>query len=173
MLRKIHLYGDPVLETNCDPISDEEFGTPELNRLVEDMFETMEDSQGVGLAAPQIGESKRLFVVDVSGGEDRSQRRVLINPEIVETHGEQFGEEGCLSIPGFREKVRRPFRVKAKAKDADGNEYELQGEDLLARAILHENDHINGILFLQHLSALKRSLIQRKIQKLRKKGEWD
>lgn len=173
MLRKIHLYGDPVLETNCDPVADDEFGTPELNKLVEDMFETMEDSQGVGLAAPQIGESKRLFVVDVSGGEDRAQRRVLINPEIVETHGEQFGEEGCLSIPGFREKVSRPFRVTARAKDIDGNEYELKGEDLLARAILHENDHINGILFLQHLSALKRSLIQRKIQKLRKKGEWD
>jgi peptide deformylase len=173
MLRKIHLYGDPVLETDCDPIKDEEFGTPALQKLVDDMFETMEESQGVGLAAPQIGETKRLFVVDVTGGEDRHQRRVLINPEIVNTSGEQFGEEGCLSIPGFREKVRRPFRVTAKARDVDGNEYEVKGEELLARAILHENDHINGILFLQHLSALKRSLIQRKIQKLRKKGEWE
>ncbi|MDA0207543.1 MAG: peptide deformylase [Acidobacteria bacterium] len=173
MLRKIYLYGDPVLETDCDPVTDEAFGTPELIQLVEDMFETMDDSQGVGLAAPQIGETKRLFVVDVSAGEDRSQRRVLINPEIVDTSGEQFGEEGCLSIPGFREKVRRPFRVTAKARDVEGNEHELEGDNLLARAILHENDHLNGVLFLQHLSALKRSLIQRKIQKLRKKGEWD
>src|SRR5690606_11002221 len=122
MLRMIHLLGDPVLETNCDPVPDEEFGTPELQKLVDDMFETMEDSQGVGLAAPQIGESKRLFVVDVTGGEDRDQRRVLINPEIVETSGEQLGEEGCLSIPGFREKVRRPYRVTAKARDGKVNE---------------------------------------------------
>src|SRR5690606_23142644 len=127
MLRKIHLYGDPVLETDCDPVADAEFGTPELKQLVEDMFETMEDSQGVGLAAPQIGISKRLFVVDVSGGEDRTQRRVLINPEIIDTSGEQLGEEGCLSIPGFREKVRRPYRATAKAKDVDGLEYEIKG----------------------------------------------
>ncbi len=173
MLRKIHLFGDPVLETNCDPVAEDEFGTPELKKLVDDMFETMEDAQGVGLAAPQIGETKRLFVVDVTGGEDRTQRKVLINPEIVDTSGDQLGEEGCLSIPGFREKVRRPFRVTAKARDAEGEEFEIDGEELMARAILHENDHLNGVLFLRHLSPLKRNLIQRKIQKLRKKGEWE
>ncbi len=173
MLLKIRLYGDPMLETNCDPVPDGDFGTSELKQFVNNMFATMADYQGVGLAAPQVGELKRVFVVDASAGEDSDQRRVLINPEIVETHGEQLGEEGCLSIPGFRAKVRRPQRVKAKGKDVDGNEIEIEGEDLLARVVLHENDHLNGVLFLKHLTAMKRTMIQRKIYKLRKKGEWD
>ena len=173
MLLKIHLYGDPVLETNCDPVGDDEFGTPELKQFVEDMFATMDDHQGVGLAAPQVGRLRRVFVVDTSGGEDPAERRVLINPEIVETYGEQLGEEDCLSIPGFRAKVRRPQRVKAKGKDVDGNDIEVEGEDLLARAIVHENDHLNGVLFLKYLTAMKRTMIQRKIYKLRKKGEWE
>jgi peptide deformylase len=173
MLLKIHLYGDPVLETICEPVADEEFGTPELKKFVEDMFATMDDYQGVGLAAPQVGELKRIFVVDTSAGEDPKERKVFINPEIVETHGEQLGEEGCLSIPGFRAKVRRPQRVTAKAKDVDGNEVEIEGADLLARALVHENDHLNGVLFLKYLTAMKRTMIQHKIYKLRKKGEWD
>ncbi len=173
MLLKIRLYGDPVLETNCDPVPDGDFGTPELKQFVDNMFATMADYQGVGLAAPQVGELKRLFVVDTSAGEDPEHRRVLINPEIVETHGEQLGEEGCLSIPGFRAKVRRPQRVIVKGKDVDGNDVEIAGEDLLARAVLHENDHLNGVLFFKHLTAMKRTMIQRKIYKLRKKGEWD
>jgi peptide deformylase len=171
MIRNILKYGDPVLETPSDPV--EEFDTPELKQLIADMFETMYDAKGVGLAAPQIGLSKRLTVIDCSAGEDEKEKIVLINPQIVETDGEQVGEEGCLSIPGFRENVKRPFRVKARAQDAKGEWYEVEGEDLLARAICHENDHLNGVLFLQHISALKRELIKRKIRKLRQKGEWD
>ena len=173
MVRKIRLYGDPVLETPCAPVSEAEIDTPELKRLVDDMFETMYEAKGVGLAAPQIGEPKRLFVVDCSGGEDPTERLALINPEIVETRGEQLGEEGCLSIPGFRDNVRRPYRVKARAWTPTGEVIEVEGEELLARAILHENDHLNGVLFLKHLSTLKRELIKRKIRALRKKGEWD
>ncbi len=171
MLRKIVKYGDPVLETPCDLI--EEFDTPELDQLIADMFETMYDAKGVGLAAPQISISKRLTVIDCSCGEDAEQKVVLINPRIVGVEGEQVGEEGCLSIPGFREDVKRPLRVTVHAQDAKGEWQELQGEELLARAICHENDHLNGILFLQHISPLKRELIKRKIRKLRKNGEWD
>ena len=137
------------------------------------MFETMYEAKGVGLAAPQIGVLQRLTVIDTGGGEEEGHKLVLINPEIVEEKGEQVGEEGCLSIPGFRERVRRAQKVKVRAKDIDGNEFELDSQDLLARAILHENDHLNGILFLRHLSTLKREMIKRKIRNLRKKGEWD
>jgi len=171
MIRKIVKYGDPVLETPCDPV--EEFDTPELDRLITDMFETMYDAKGVGLAAPQIGLTKRLTVIDCSCGEDEEEKLVLINPRIVAAEGEQVGEEGCLSIPGFREDVKRPLRVTVHAQDTKGDWQEVEGEELLARAICHENDHLNGILFLQHVSPLKRELIKRKIRKLRKKGEWD
>jgi peptide deformylase len=171
MIRKIVKYGDPVLETPCDPV--EEFKTPELEKLIEDMFETMYDAKGVGLAAPQIGLSKRLTVIDCSCGEDEDEKLVLINPRIVAAEGEQVGEEGCLSIPGFREDVKRPLRVKVHAQDTQGDWIEVEGEELVARAICHENDHLNGILFLQHISSLKRELIKRKVRKLRKKGEWD
>lgn len=170
MILPIVKYGDPVLETPCDPIED--FNTPELDRLVADMFETMYDAKGVGLAAPQVGLTKRLTVIDCSSGEEEDEKLVLINPRIVEAEGEQVGEEGCLSIPGFREDVKRPMRVKVQAQDASGQWFEIEGDELLARAICHENDHLNGILFLQHISALKRELIKRKIRKLRKKGEW-
>jgi peptide deformylase len=171
MILPIVKYGDPVLETPCDPV--ESFNTPELDQLVADMFETMYDAKGVGLAAPQVGLAKRLTVIDCSSGEEEDEKLVLINPRIVEADGEQVGEEGCLSIPGFREDVKRPMRVKVQAQDAAGKWFEIEGDELLARAICHENDHLNGILFLQHISALKRELIKRKIRKLRKKGEWD
>jgi peptide deformylase len=174
MLRKILLYGEPDLETPCEPVAESEFGTPELEKLVADMFETMYQFKGVGLAAPQVGELKRLFIVDTTFSEEgEGEKRVLINPEVLETSGEQLGEEGCLSIPGFREKVRRPYKVKVRARDVSGDSFELDGKDLLARAVLHENDHLDGVLFLKHLSALKRNLIKRKIEKLRKKGEWE
>jgi peptide deformylase len=171
MILPIVKYGDPVLETPCDPV--ESFNTPELDQLIADMFETMYDAKGVGLAAPQVGFTKRLTVIDCSSGEEEDEKLVLINPRIVEAEGEQVGEEGCLSIPGFREDVKRPMRVKVQAQDASGQWFEIEGDELLARAICHENDHLNGILFLQHISALKRELIKRKIRKLRKKGEWD
>lgn len=169
MIRSIVKYGDPVLEKTAEPVK--EF-TPELKKLVDDMFDSMYAHRGVGLAAPQVGVSKRLAVVDVTAGEDPAQRFVMINPEVVETSGSQTGEEGCLSIPGFREDVTRPNRVKIRAQDLDGRWFEKDGEELLARAMLHEKDHLDGVLFLSHLSPLKRELIRRKIKKLVRAGEW-
>lgn len=171
MVLKIRKYGDPVLETPCDPVT--EFGSEELKQLVDNMFETMYANKGVGLAAPQVGVSKRLTVIDPSAGEDPEAKIVLVNPELVKLEGRQVGEEGCLSIPGFREDVKRAMRVKVKAKNAAGEPVELEGEELLARAIQHENDHLNGVLFLKHLSPLKRDMIRRKIRKLQQSGEWD
>lgn len=171
MIQRIRKYGDPVLETPGEPIT--ELDTPELHQLVADMFETMHAHKGIGLAAPQIGLSRRLTVIDASGGQDESQKIVLINPEIIRLEGTQIGEEGCLSIPGFREDVKRAKLVTARALNAKGESVEVTGEDLLARAIQHEVDHLNGILFLSHLSILKRDLIRRKIRKLAKAGEWN
>jgi peptide deformylase len=136
------------------------------------MFESMYAAKGVGLAAPQIGIGKRIAVIDISSGEDPAQRLVLINPEIVKKEGTQTGEEGCLSLPTFREPVSRAQKVTIRAKDARGEVWERTGEDLLARAFQHETDHLNGTLYINHISALKRDLIRRKIRKLQKAGEW-
>jgi peptide deformylase len=163
-------YGDSVLETKCAPVTN--FGSPELRKLVVDMFETMYVARGVGLAAPQVGVGSQLTVIDTSSGEDPTKQLVLINPTIVKREGSQIGEEGCLSIPGFREDVRRAAHVVVQAKDIDGNDIEVEGEELLARALQHEIDHLHGILFLNHLSPLKRDLIRRKIKKLQKAGDW-
>ena len=170
MILEIRKYGDPVLETPCEKVAN--FGSPELQKLADDMFETMYANKGVGLAAPQVGVTKQLTVIDVSAGEDPEAKLVLINPEIVSREGQQLGEEGCLSIPGFREDVRRAMNVKVRAQDLEGKEFEVDGDELLARALQHEIDHLHGILFLKHLSPLKRELIRRKISKLVKAGEW-
>jgi len=162
-------YGDPVLEKPTKAIA--KFDA-ELEELAEDMFATMYAAQGVGLAAPQIGRSIRIAVVDVTGGKNPEAKIVLVNPEIIHAEGEKREEEGCLSIPGFRGYVVRPQFVTVKAQNVKGEWFEIRGEDLLARAFCHEIDHLNGILFLQHLSMLKRDLIKRKIKKLRKQGEW-
>ena len=171
MIHKVVKYGTPVLEQVAAPV--ENFNTPELERLIEDMFETMYAHKGVGLAAPQINLSKRLTVIDTSAGEDREHRLVLINPSITSLEGTQIGEEGCLSIPGFREDVKRAMKAVVRAQRPTGEWFEYSGEELLARAMQHEIDHLNGILFLQHLSGLKRDLIRRKIRKLQKAGEWE
>jgi peptide deformylase len=171
MVRKILKYGEPVLERMADPVDD--FASPDLRRLIEDMFETMYAAKGVGLAAPQIGIGKRLTVIDLSVGEDESKKLVLINPEITAREGSQVGEEGCLSIPGFREPVTRANKVTVRAHNEKGEPLELSGEELLARALQHEVDHLNGKLFINHLSALKRDIIRRKIKKMQKAGEWD
>ena len=171
MVRKILKYGEPVLETPAEPVT--EFDTPEIRELIADMWETMYAAKGVGLAAPQIGIGKRISVIDVSVGEDEAQKIVIINPEVMTKEGKQTGEEGCLSIPGFREPVTRANKVTVRAWNASGEQIELNGEELLARAFLHEIDHLNGILFINHLSTLKRDIIRRKIKKLQKSGEWD
>ncbi len=171
MVRTILKYGEPILEQAAEPVT--EFGAADLKELITDMWETMYSAKGVGLAAPQIGYSKRISVIDTSVGEDESKKIVIINPEVVSREGKQTGEEGCLSIPGFREPVTRANRVTIRAQNESGDHIELVGEELLARAFEHEIDHLNGTLFINHLSALKRDIIRRKIKKLQKAGEWD
>lgn len=170
MVYRIVKYGNPILEKPAGPVAN--FNTPDLRELVANMFETMYAHKGVGLAAPQIGLAQRLTVIDCSAGEDPLQKVVLINPEIVRKEGVQIGEEGCLSIPGFREDVRRAKVAVVRAMNVEGESFELTGEDLLARAIQHETDHLNGVLFLSHLSLLKRDIIRRRIRKMIKAGEW-
>jgi len=169
MIYPIVLYGNPVLETLAEPVT--EFND-ELKKLVEDMFESMYAAHGVGLAAPQIGIGKRLAVIDVTFKEDPEARLVLVNPEIIRREGRQSSQEGCLSLPEFRENVTRANIVTVRAQDVNGNWFEKTGEELLARALLHETDHLNGRLFISHVSALKRDLIKRKIKKLVRAGEW-
>ena len=170
MVYPIVKYGDPVLEREADAVT--EFDTPELHQFLEDMFESMYAAKGVGLAAPQIGFSRKIAVIDVSNAENPADKLVLINPRILHVEGKQEGEEGCLSIPGFREQVKRGKRVTVTAQDAKGEVFEKTGEDLLARAFLHETDHLYGKLYISHISALKRDLIRRKVRKLVKAGEW-
>jgi peptide deformylase len=162
-------YGDAVLEK---PAANVKTFDVELETLAEDMFASMYAAQGVGLAAPQIGKGVRLAVVDVTAGKNPEAKIVLVNTEIIHAEGEVREEEGCLSIPGFRGYVVRPQFVTVRAQNVKGETFEIRGENLLARAFCHEIDHLNGILFLQHLSMLKRDLIRRKIKKLRKEGEW-
>jgi peptide deformylase len=169
MIYPIVKYGDPVLEKPAATIT--EFNG-ELRKLAEDMFESMYAAHGVGLAAPQIGIAQRIAVIDVTFKEDPNAKIVLVNPEIVHTEGKQTSSEGCLSLPEFRENVTRPMKVTARAQDLDGKTIEVSGEELLARALLHETDHLNGRLFITHISALKRDLIKRKIRKLIRQGEW-
>ena len=170
MVYPIVRFGDPVLETEAANVT--EFDTLELHKFLDDMFESMYAAKGVGLAAPQIGVGKKIAVIDCSNGENPDEKIVIINPKIVHMEGKQVGEEGCLSIPGFREQVRRAKRVTLRAQNARGEEFEMTGEDLLARAFLHETEHLYGRLYITHISALKRDLIKRKIKKMQRAGEW-
>jgi peptide deformylase len=169
MIYPITKYGAPVLESPTKPV--EKFDD-DLAQLCEHMFESMYVAQGVGLAATQIGLSKNLAVIDVSLGKNPEAKLVLANPEIISVEGDQREEEGCLSLPGFRGSVMRPAYVTVRAQDVKGETFEMRGEGLLARAFCHEIDHLNGILFIQHLSMLKRDLIRRRIRKLKKTGDW-
>jgi peptide deformylase len=169
MIYPIVKYGAPVLEQEAQAVTAFD---DELRRLVADMFESMYAAHGVGLAAPQIGIPRRLAVIDITSGQDPAARLVLANPVILSREGKQREEEGCLSLPGFHADVTRPARVTIRAQDAFGRTYERTGEELLARAFCHEIDHLQGRLFLQHLSALKRDLIRRKVRKLAQAGEW-
>jgi peptide deformylase len=169
MIYPIVKYGNPVLERPAAPVTQFD---DELKKLVEDMFESMYAAHGVGLAAPQIGISKRLAVIDITFKEDPEAKLVLANPEILHTEGRVRQNEGCLNIPEFREPLTRARKVTVRAQDIHGKWYEKTGEDLLARAFLHETDHLNGKLYISHLSALKRDLIKRKIKKMVKAGEW-
>lgn len=169
MIYPIVKFGDPVLEAKAAPVT--EFDA-ELRKLLDDMFESMYAAHGVGLAAPQIGISRRIAVIDVTFKEDPKAKLVLINPEIIHAEGRISQNEGCLSIPEFRENVTRPKKVTVRAQNAKGEFFEHIGEELLARAFCHETDHLNGKLYISHISALKRDLMKRKIRKLVKTGDW-
>jgi peptide deformylase len=169
---KIHevvKYPDPILAKKGEEVT--EF-TADLEQLVEEMFDSMYAAQGIGLAAPQIGISKQITVIDVSFKERPEDKLVLINPVVLDKRGKQTEEEGCLSLPEIREKVQRAEWVKVRAQNAKGEFFEVEGEELLARCLLHEIDHLHGILFIDHLSRLKRDLVHRRIKKLQRNGEW-
>lgn len=168
-IHEIVKYPDPVLAKRGEDIT--EFGE-DLKTLVEEMFESMYAAHGIGLAAPQIGLSMRLTVIDVNFKKDPADKLVLVNPEIVEREGKQYEEEGCLSLPEIREKVTRAAKVKVRAQNIEGEWFEVEGEELLARAFQHEIDHLDGVLFIDRLSRLKRDLVHRKIKKMQKNGEW-
>ncbi|QHS53578.1 peptide deformylase [Edaphobacter sp. 12200R-103] len=168
-VHEIVKYPDPVLAKRGEDVT--EFGE-DLKTLVEEMFESMYAAHGIGLAAPQIGLSKRLTVIDVSFKKVPADKLVLINPEIVEREGKQFEEEGCLSLPEIREKVNRAAKVRVRAQNVEGEWFEVEGEELLARALQHEIDHLDGVLFIDRLSRLKRDLVHRRIKKMQKNGEW-
>src|SRR5579859_828358 len=169
MIYPIVKFPDPILQRPSASVTEL---NDELRKLVADMFESMYAAQGIGLAAPQIGVAKRLTVIDLSNQKDPKQKIVLINPEITLQEGKQFEEEGCLSLPDIRDKVRRAARVMVKAQDEYAEWSEREGTELLARAFLHEIDHLDGILFIFRISALKRDLILRRIRKLQRAGEW-
>ena len=168
-IHEIVKYPDPVLAKPGAPVT---IFDENLRTIVEEMFESMYAAQGIGLAAPQIGLSQRLTVIDVSFKKDPEAKIVLINPEIILREGEQYEEEGCLSLPEIREKVKRAAKVKVRAQNVEGEWFEIEGDELLARAFQHEIDHLDGILFIDRLSRLKRDLTVRKIKKLIKAGEW-
>jgi peptide deformylase len=163
----IRVYPDPVLRIRCPKV---ESFDGELRRLASDMIETMHAAPGVGLAAPQVGVEQRLAVVDVSVGKDRSALKVLVNPEVVEERGRVVDTEGCLSIPGINERVARPTSLRVVAQDLEGEAVELEAEDFEARAICHEIDHLNGVLFVDHLTGLRRDRVKRQLKKLRQES---
>jgi peptide deformylase len=169
---KIHevvKWPDPVLQKPGETVT---VFDARLKKLTDEMFESMYAAQGIGLAAPQIAISQRITVIDVSFKKNPEERIVLINPEIIAREGKQVEEEGCLSLPEIREKVSRAAKVKVRAQDVKGEWFEIEGEELLARAFQHEIDHLDGVLFIDRLSRLKRDLVIRKIKKLIKNGEW-
>lgn len=169
MILKVVKYPEPVLSQPGEPVT--EFND-ELKTLVNDMFETMYSSQGIGLAAPQVAVSKRVTVIDLSQGKDPEQKLILVNPEITFREGKQYEEEGCLSFPEIREKVQRASKVKIRAQDLKGKWFEMDGEELLSRAFQHEIDHLDGMLFIFRMSSLKRDLVLRKIRKMQREGTW-
>ena len=169
MIRPILRYGDRVLH---QPASEVTTFDETLQGLIDDMVETIYAAPGIGLAAPQVGESRRLFVVDLTAGRSGKELIVMINPAFAERDGTQLEEEGCLSAPGFNATVMRPARVLLRGLDRHGTEQTIEGTGLLARAFQHEMDHLDGLVFVDRLRGIKRDLIVRRIQKLRKTGKW-
>ncbi len=169
MLRPILRLGDSLLSEPARPV---DAITPEIDTLIDDMIETMYAAPGIGLAAPQVGVSLKIVVIDLSLGKDPAGLHTLINPQFVERDGMQLEEEGCLSIPGFTATVARPNRVVVEGRNREGETYRLEGTGLMARALQHEIDHLNSCLFVDRLRGISRDLILRKIRKLSKAGKW-
>jgi peptide deformylase len=169
VLRPILRLGDAILS---EPAREVDSITPEIDTLVDDMIETMYAAPGIGLAAPQVGVSLRIFVIDLSFGKDPSALHAMINPHFIERDGMQLEEEGCLSVPGFTATVARPKRVVIEGLNRHGDSFRLEGTGLLARALQHEVDHLNSCLFVDRLRGISRDLILRKIKKLSKAGKW-
>ena len=169
MIRDVIRYGDPrLLAENAEALA----GAPDFPVLLGDMIETCHAAPGIGLAAPQIGVNARVAIIDLSVGADPSALLVLVNPEVLEVSGEQKEEEGCLSIPDLSERVVRPERVRVRAADESGRVREVEGTGLLARALSHEIDHLNGLLFVHRLKGLKRELTWKKIERRKRKAGW-
>ena len=165
-VRPIVIYGNPVLRKVSEPV--EEINQ-ETKDLVSDLVDTLKEAHGLGLAAPQIGVSKRVFILDLSAIDLTATLTVFINPEIIETSEQEIElEEGCLSFPGLYQKIVRPAVVKVRATDLEGNRFELEADGMTARAILHEYDHLEGVLFIDRMSALTRTLIRGRLKKLKK-----
>jgi peptide deformylase len=169
MIRPILKYGDQALHARAGNVAAVD---DSLQQLIDDMVETMYAAPGVGLAATQLGVPLRLFVIDLSGGRDPKGLIVMVNPEFVQRDGMQLEEEGCLSLPGFNATVVRPSRATVKGLDRQGNEQTIEGTALLARAFQHEMDHLDGMVFVDRLRGIKRDLIVRKIQKMKRAGKW-
>ena len=169
MVLKIVKYPEPVLQQPGEPVT--EFND-ELRAFIADLFETMYAAKGIGLAAPQVGASKRITVIDLSSGKNPEEKLVLINPEIIAREGKQYEEEGCLSFPDIHEKVQRAAKVTVRAQDEYGKWFEMDGEELLSRAFQHEFDHLDGVLFIFRMSGLKRDMILRRIRKAQREGTW-
>jgi peptide deformylase len=169
MIRPILRYGDPLLHTAAADVPEV---TDEVCRLIDDMIETMYAAPGVGLAAPQVGVPRRVFVIDTSVGRDPAALIAIVNPRFVERHGMQLEEEGCLSAPGFNATVMRPDRAVVEGLDREGHPIRVEGAGLLARAFQHEMDHLDGLVFIDRLRGIKRDLIVRRIQKMKRSGKW-
>ena len=169
MLRPIVKHGNVTLHRPAELV---ENITSDIQSLIDDMIESMYAAQGIGLAAPQIGVGLRIFAIDLSGGERSSKVYVVINPRVIECDGTQLEEEGCLSLPGFTATVSRPSRIVVAGLDRQGKELQVEGGDLLARALQHEIDHLDGRLFVDRLKGIKRSVIMRRMDKLKRKGQW-
>lgn len=169
MIRPILRHGDPVLRQAAQPVA---AFTQDLETLITDMIETMYAAPGVGLAAPQIGVSLQLFVIDLSMGRRRDDVKVMINPRLVDVDGGQFQEEGCLSLPGYTASVRRPRRAAAVGLDRTGREHTLEGTGLLARALQHEMDHLEGRLYVDRLGLARRWVLLRRVAIRRALGHW-
>jgi peptide deformylase len=169
MIRPIVKHGNPVLHQKSEEVREI---TPDIQQLIDDMIETMYAASGIGLAAPQVGFPLRIFVVDLSAGRQSEELTVMINPTFVERGGTQFEEEGCLSIPGFNATVARPLTVSIRGLDRNGVEHTKTGSGLMARAFQHEMDHLDGTVFVDRLSGIRREMILRRIQKLKRHGKW-